>query len=62
MTTLKNASILANEEIKKIIPILVMDTNLSGKYLVLEVPAPINNEVLLYEPIYGVNKIIKVKL
>ncbi|KAB1155137.1 hypothetical protein F7018_11700 [Tenacibaculum aiptasiae] len=40
----------------------LMDNKLSGKYIVLELPAPIENEVILYQPIYGVNKTIKVKL
>lgn len=40
----------------------LMDDKLLGKYIILEVPAPIENEVILYEPIYGVNQIINVKL
>ncbi|MDO6761891.1 hypothetical protein Q4566_16915 [Tamlana sp. 2_MG-2023] len=41
---------------------VLMDKSLSGKYFILEVAAPIKNDIILYEPIYGVNKIIKVKL
>lgn len=40
----------------------LMDDSLLGKYIILERPAPIDNEIILYQPIYGVNKIIKVKL
>ncbi|WP_165750581.1 hypothetical protein [Cellulophaga sp. Z1A5H] len=40
----------------------VMNEELIGKYIIMELPAPIENEIILYEPIYGVNEKITVKL
>lgn len=51
------------ERFKKEISIKkLLDKTISGKYIIIETIAPLNNDVIFYEPIYGVNKIIRVEL
>ena len=51
------------EQFKKMISLEELkDPSLTGKYIIYELLAPIENDIIIYEPIYGISKTIEIKL